>query len=102
LPQPAGQLGVRAAPELLELLVRLQEGFLDHVGGIELPLQARVQMQTGQQPQVRAEALQVPCLAGGFVAHLIPYFTRCDRRRNLSRQAKIFSTLANWKSVPEV
>ena len=59
LSQPGRQLRLRAAAELGQRLVRLQEGLLHHVGGVQAGAQSGIELQAGQQTQVVAVTLQV-------------------------------------------
>src|SRR4051812_25200599 len=58
LAQPAHQFPLAASQELGELVMRLQEGLLDQIGGIYFSLQAPADLQPGQQLQIAVVKLQ--------------------------------------------
>ena len=58
--QPGDQLRLGLALELVEVLVGLEQRFLDQVGGVRLAPQRGVDAGAGQQPQVVAIRLQQP------------------------------------------
>src|SRR5262249_4640207 len=84
-PQPGGPLGVGCAPELVAVLMGLQERLLDQVRGVELAPQARTDLHAGQQVQVLAKLLQWPPRLPGWLGHF-PNPPR-SRRRNTEKRA---------------
>src|SRR5262249_13023387 len=56
--QPGRALGIGRAPALVPVPVRLQQGLLDKIRGVEQALWARVELEPGQQQQILAETLQ--------------------------------------------
>ena len=60
LPEPGNQLPFPRTGELRKFSMRLQERFLDQVGGIELNLQRWADEGAGQEPEVIAVQLQEP------------------------------------------
>jgi hypothetical protein len=69
LPQPRRTFAVTASAKLIAGLVRLQKRLLHDVRGIQFALEARVQVQLGQQQQVGAKLLQRRAAGAQLVAH---------------------------------
>ena len=72
LPQPGGQLRRLPAAELIEGLMRFQQGLLDHVGGIAFAAQTGIQLHLGKQMQIVPEALQGQAVLFGPARHDSP------------------------------
>src|SRR5262249_36967319 len=69
LPQPGRLFGRALAAELLPRRVGLEQRLLHQVGWVELGLEARIELEPRQQPQVLAETLEVQSLRRGVGAH---------------------------------
>jgi len=72
LPQPCGSERIVAIRKLGQGLVGFQQGLLDHAGQIDLPLQLGIELESGQQAQVVAEAFQFLVRAARFLGHCQP------------------------------
>src|SRR5262245_52427802 len=66
LPGPGGALGFVLSPELSAFLVGLQQGLLNNIRGIQLALEARGELQPGEEPQIVPVFLQGPPAVLGF------------------------------------
>ena len=69
LSQPGGQLGLAVPAEAFQALIGLQQCLLHHVGGVELPVQTRVQVELSQQAQVGPKPFQRLTGNTGFAVH---------------------------------
>src|SRR5262249_40263825 len=71
-PQPGQPLRLALPAKLTAAVVRLQKRLLGDVGGVELRLQARAQLKSGEEPQIVAVPLQGPVFRGGCLVHGSP------------------------------
>src|SRR5437868_3831664 len=58
LPQPGDELSLAAAPEIGEMAMRLQEGFLHQVRRIDLSLEPAADLQSCEQGEIAAILFQ--------------------------------------------
>ncbi len=86
LPQPGEPLRLLFTLELFTVAVGLQQGLLDHAGGVQFELQVRSQLQSNQQVQVGAVLLQ-GVHAVGVVAHALSCKTRRKARTAITVRA---------------
>src|SRR5262245_53380592 len=99
-PQPGGKFRLRLSPEFVQILVGLQQRLLYQVRRVEFALEPGVQVETGQQVQVFAEALQGPGAALSVLGHTSPYSKRQKSRADEPREIwKCERRGIGWRTV---